>query len=329
MIQIRVAAVASLAAALLLAGCAKSEDQTRVDNVVPPPVVDADGFETFIGPGELYALLASDEDVVLVDVRSPAEYEAGHIAGAINLPGKSLRTPKAKPGEGDSQYIFRTASGDLDVARYEQILGDAGISRDNTVIVYGNHGGKGDGSIPAMLLDWLGQEEVRFLDGVGLSEWQAAGLPVVQERVQREPTQYVAAARDGFVWNLDDVERHVGTGEVVFYDTRSADEFHGVELRSNSRGGHIPGAIFADYSDLLDEDKTVLDRATVEAYFASKGLPEAREAGKPIVLYCQTSTRVSLPYLLLRELGYDNVVVYDASWHEYGNTDSTKIASAR
>ncbi|GGO65872.1 rhodanese-like domain-containing protein [Nonomuraea cavernae] len=32
------------------------------------------------------ALIASNPDVLVVDVRTPAEFETAHIAGAINLP---------------------------------------------------------------------------------------------------------------------------------------------------------------------------------------------------------------------------------------------------
>ena len=99
-------------------------------------------------------------------------------------------------------------------------------------------------------------------------------------------------------------------------------------MRDNRRGGHIPGAVSADYAELLTADRTVRSREEIEAIFAEHGLPEARAAGRPIVLYCQTSTRVSLPYLLLRELGYENVHVYDASWHEYGNRDDTPVETA-
>jgi thiosulfate/3-mercaptopyruvate sulfurtransferase len=317
-----------------LLGCDAGDPEARGQATAPPvaltasadvQALDTDGFHGFISPGELVVLQAEQPGLVVIDVRSPDEYAVGHIPGAINLPGKSLRTAKAKPGEGDSQYIFRDADGKPDVARYEQLFGQAGISRTTPVVVYGNHAGKGDGTIPAMLLDWLGHDDVRFLDGVGMSRWHAAALPVSTSPTVLPPATFDAEPRDGFLWTLDDVLAHVGTGSAVFYDTRSAEEFDGVELRSNARGGRIPGALHADYAALLRDDKTVISREQAEAIFASHNLPTARQAGVPIVLYCQTSTRVSLPYLLLRELGYENVVVYDASWHEYGNRADTPV----
>src|SRR5262245_12076721 len=38
------------------------------------------------GPYELTGLMRRNEPITIVDVRMPADYEAGHIPGAINLP---------------------------------------------------------------------------------------------------------------------------------------------------------------------------------------------------------------------------------------------------
>ncbi len=292
-----------------------------------PEVRADDGFDTFVTPAEVVALQERlGDDLVILDVRAGAAYAEGHLPNAINLAGGKFRTGKANPGEGDSQYVFRDGDGQPDVARYEQLLGDAGITIDKTVVVYGNHGGKGDGSLPAMLLDWLGQERVLFLDGIAIDEWTAAGFELVTDPTTLEPATYVASPRDGFIWNLSDVQAGLASGvQPVFYDTRSAEEFAGAELRDNVRGGHIPGAIHADYTELLTGNKWVRPRAEIEAMLVEQGLPNARDAGRPIVLYCQTATRVSLAYLVLRELGYENIAIYDASWHEYGNRDDTAI----
>ena len=314
------------AAALAACGCATTAFDVEDHAAARLAAHDADGFETFISPIELIALRDATPALVVLDARSPDEYAAGHVPGAVSLPGGSLRTPEADPGEGDSQYLFRDAAGGLDIARYERLLGEIGLTRETPVVVYGNHAGKSDGTVAAMILDALGHAgRVRFLDGVGLDQWRDAGHEVETEPTALPPSTYEAKPRETFLWDLNDVIEHVGDGSAVFYDTRSIDEFSGVELRQNARGGRIPGAVHADYAALLDGDKTIRSRDAIEAIFAAGGLPEARAAGRPIVLYCQTSTRVSLPYLLLRELGYENVAVYDASWHEYGNRDDTPV----
>jgi rhodanese-related sulfurtransferase len=41
-------------------------------------------------PDEVKEKIDDDEDVQVVDIRSPAEYEEGHIPGAINIPMAEL-----------------------------------------------------------------------------------------------------------------------------------------------------------------------------------------------------------------------------------------------
>ena len=305
----------------------------QVSQSSPPPVAvpaaenqraDRDGFDAFVSADEVRDLAAAG--AILIDARSPEEYATAHLPGAINLPGADLRTPSVSPGAGDSQYVFLDDAGSVDVARYEQIFGEAGLTETDDVIVYGNHAGKADGSVPAMLLDGLGHRgTIRFFDGIALSEWYKAGFEVETIANTLPATTYTAAPRDGFVWTLNDVLAHVDDRSAIFYDTRSAEEYSGSDLRKNARGGHIPGALHADYAELLNADKTVKTRDEIESILADQGLDQHKADGTPIVLYCQTSTRVSLPYLILRELGYENVHVYDASWHEYGNREDTPI----
>lgn len=50
------------------------------------------GFTT--GPHELAHMVETGEDVVIVDVRQPSDYRAGHIPGAVNLPNGMWNRPK-------------------------------------------------------------------------------------------------------------------------------------------------------------------------------------------------------------------------------------------
>jgi thiosulfate/3-mercaptopyruvate sulfurtransferase len=284
----------------------------------------------FITTADLVELIDSHdaEDLVILDARSGNDYATAHIPGAINLTPQDLRTPKAKPGEGFSQYLFRIGddyqSGDLDAARYAAIFGGAGIEHHDTVVVYGNHGGKADGSVPAMILDMLGHEgHIHFLDGEGFERWRDAGHETTANPTTRDAVTYHPQPREQAVWNLDDVQSNLGNASVVFYDTRSLPEYTGDNPRSNARGGRIPGAVRIDYADLMDADKVTHAAEAIAQQHHDAGITP----DKTIVLYCQTSTRVSLPYLALRQLGYKNVVVYDASMHEYLNHSDTQVAT--
>jgi rhodanese-related sulfurtransferase len=97
-----------------------------------------------IPAAELAARLARGQ-VVLVDVRTPEEFAAGHIAGAVNLPLDGF-DPKALPREAGKETVLYCRSGRRSAAAAEQIVA-AGLS------------------------------PTRQLEG-GILSWEAAGLPL-------------------------------------------------------------------------------------------------------------------------------------------------------
>jgi rhodanese-related sulfurtransferase len=90
--------------------------------------------------------LINREDALVIDVRDPREYGAGHILGARNLP----------------------------VARIDG-KADLGKRKDRPLILYCDSGARA--SKAAAALRQQGYTQVVNLSG-GLGAWQAAGLPV-------------------------------------------------------------------------------------------------------------------------------------------------------
>jgi len=279
-----------------------------------------EAWTTFITPRQLHERLASPR-LLIVDVRSEAEYAAGHIPGAINLPGSQWRTPENDKAGG--KRVFRGVDGALDVARYERLLGSAGITADRDIVIYGNTAGKADGSVPAAILVKLGHQHVAFLDGVGLDQWRAAGYETSQEKPALPTAKYVARPAAAKVWSREDVLSNLDRDDVVFIDSRTAAEYAGRDLRGNRRGGHIPGAVSLDSELFLDKASgTTISREAARAKVESL-IPR----GKKVVVYCQSGTRCSHEELILKDLGYENVILYDASWQEWGNRDDSPIAT--
>jgi rhodanese-related sulfurtransferase len=100
-----------------------------------------------LGTSELVRLMNNDEAVV-VDVRSAAEFESGHIHGALNIPHIKLASR---------------------IAELEK-------HRDKIIVVadkIGQHSGGAGKTLSA------NEFNVRRLGG-GISEWQGSSLPLVQ-----------------------------------------------------------------------------------------------------------------------------------------------------
>ena len=92
--------------------------------------------------------LINREDALVIDVRDPGEYSAGHIIGAKNLP------------------LSRLDSGGAEIAAKR---------KDRTLIVYCESGARAGKAAAALKAQ--GYTKVLNLSG-GLGAWQQAGLPV-------------------------------------------------------------------------------------------------------------------------------------------------------
>ena len=93
--------------------------------------------------------LAADPSVVVIDVRTPAEFAEGHIDRAVSVDFDA-------PGFGDR------------IAEFDHSA---------TYLVY-CHSGNRSGQATAVMAD-LGFANVNDLEG-GISVWQAAGAPIVK-----------------------------------------------------------------------------------------------------------------------------------------------------
>ena len=61
---------------------------------------------------ELQQAMAAGQKILLLDVRSEGEYNAGHIPGAVLMPlNKLLAAPNDVPGKGDKTIVVYCASG--------------------------------------------------------------------------------------------------------------------------------------------------------------------------------------------------------------------------
>lgn len=103
-----------------------------------------------------------DPNVVLIDARSPDEYAAGHIPGAVNIPASENVEP------GDIPYW-------ADAEQLRQMYAEAGVTPQTRVIAYGGDGW--DAYVTYFTLGLLGYEDVAVYPG-GWPEWsQFPALP--------------------------------------------------------------------------------------------------------------------------------------------------------
>jgi thiosulfate/3-mercaptopyruvate sulfurtransferase len=246
--------------------------------------------------------------VVFVEVdEDTSAYETGHIPGAVRL---DWRTDLQDP-------IVRDF---VDAQQFSKLLSERGISRDDTVVLYG-----GNNNWFAAYAYWYfklyGHKSVTLLDG-GRKKWELDGRPLSTDSVSRQATSYRADAPDNSIRAFRD-EVIVAIGVKNLVDVRSPDEFTGKILapahlpqEQSQRPGHIPSAINVPWSKAANEDGTFKSDEELSALYAAAGLDGEKET----IAYCRIGERSSHTWFVLSELlGHENVKNYDGSWTEYGS----------
>ncbi len=250
-----------------------------------------------VSPDWLAARL-EDPGVAVVDVRDAWEYGGiGHVPGAVNIPFDSYRDEAADdPGTLPGRETF------------EDLLGEAGISPDETVVVYDDTHGVFAARF-RLTARAYGHEDVRLLDG-DFSAWNREHRTET-EAPSIEPTAYAGTPFSFAESTLIDragVEAALES-DAVLVDTRDPEEFS---------GAHLPGAVRFDWRGTVDDEtRRLKPAAELETLFADRGITRDRR----IVLYCNTARRISHTYAVLEALGYDHVSVYEGSLTEWLATD--------
>ena len=250
----------------------------------------------------------STPGVVFIEVdEDTSAYDGGHIAGAVKLDWKSDLQDQVR-----RDFISKE--------QFEKLLGERGISSDDTVVLYG-----GNNNWFAAYAYWYfklyGHQNVKLLDG-GRKKWELDGRELSKETVERTPTTYTAADQDTSIRAFrDETIDAIGVKNLV--DVRSPDEFAGRLLapahlpqEQAQRAGHIPTAINIPWSKAANEDGTFKSDDELRALYGAAGLDD----GKDTIAYCRIGERSSHTWFALHELlGHQNVKNYDGSWTEYGS----------
>ncbi|MEV4688338.1 sulfurtransferase [Microbacterium sp. LWH3-1.2] len=254
-------------------------------------------------------VVESDEDVLL--------YETGHIPGAVKVDWHTeLNDPVVR------DYV--------DGQGFASLLSRKGISRDDTVVIYGDKNNWW-AAYALWVFSLFGHEDVRLLDG-GRDRWIAEGRPITTEAPNPVPTEYPVVERDDSVLRAykDDVLAHLGRGPLI--DVRSPEEYDGSRTSAPAypeegalRAGHIPAARNVPWARAVAEDGGFRPRAELDAIYRG----EVRlQDGDAIVAYCRIGERSSHTWFVLKHLlGFEDVRNYDGSWTEWGSAVRVPIVA--
>jgi len=242
--------------------------------------------------------LASIEDAegsdVILDVGS--DYATSHIKGAVPLYWDELLDEKNNPKS---------------AAEMAEIFGNAGISPDDSVVIYGDCA-TCDGISVAPFVFWalryVGHDDVMVLDG-GLDEWKDAGMSTERRANERPAVTYSPRVRSGLLADYEGVT----SGEYQVVDARTLQEF---------AADKIQGAIHIDIDEVQSNGqvKSSEDLADVFA-----GLDE----DEPIVVYSNAGARAAMVWYALQLMGYESSIYTWNDWEDHRPPVKAVLKEAR
>jgi thiosulfate/3-mercaptopyruvate sulfurtransferase len=240
---------------------------------------------------------------LLLDLRPPDAYSAGHIPGAIHLDlwGVSLIDTDPAPLKA---FIWMI----------EHVLAVHGVDASTPVVVYDDQSGV-RAARAFWFLEYLGHPSVQLLDG-GFNAWIGDGLPVARDAAPAPPSEWTGARNEQTLATWKEVRNALGRGDVVILDTRSDEEYLGTTVRAR-RGGAVPGAVHIEWTRNLTPNGDFKPAADLQKMYADAGVTPDRE----VITYCQGGYRAAHSYLALRLLGYPRIRLYLGSWKEWGDRE--------
>ena len=252
--------------------------------------------------------------LVEVDVDTKA-YDAGHIPGAVGF-------------NWQTQLQDQLRRDILGKEGFEKLVGAAGISPQDTVILYGDNN-NWFAAYGFWLFKIYGHKDVRLMNGGRVKWLNEKDKPLTTEITPVTPTTYRVTQTHlelrAMLPQVFDAQK----GNWNLVDVRSPDEFTGKVIappcmsETAQRGGHIPSAKSIPWSTAVNPDGTFKSADELQSiYLQQKGV----DPKKDTIAYCRIGERSSHTWFVLKYLlGLNNVKNYDGSWTEYGNVVAAPI----
>lgn len=249
---------------------------------------------------------SKDKNIIILDTRTKAQYEKGHIPGAYHLCFCLFRTG----ADSTPPYMMQPAQ------ELAKIFGGTrlGLSHNKRIVLYDDgHSGRG---IAFLALKMIGHQKISFLDG-NLSSWQEGGFKIAQGKAPKARSKIYPVHAENLLVDNHRIIESMGSGQAVVVDVRNAAQHNGDMRRSDisKKGGAIPDSLSFPLKTLMDSNGKFYSDERLSWLLSTSGMQQSKD--KEIITTCNTNMLAAELYMVLTYLGYDNVKVHDGSWAEW------------
>ncbi|HTY62597.1 MAG TPA: sulfurtransferase [Acidobacteriota bacterium] len=261
---------------------------------------------------EWLALNLKDPQIALIDIRTAAQYQKGHIPGSINVPL--------------SEWAIAKNGLTLELPSDESLralVGKSGMTRTSKVVVVTRTEtdfGRADATRVAWTCQVAGLKDVAVLDG-GFTKWArenravSVDVPVIRALTYSGSIDRSSVAGKEYVLGK--------RKSLIIADNRTPEDYFGI----TAKPGHISGAVNLPTPWVFNSDGTFKSQEELRS-MASGVLGD--DKSKEIVVYCGVGGYASTWWFLLTQiLGYQNVKLYDGSFEEWTKDPKAPVQSYR
>ncbi len=247
----------------------------------------------------------------MLDARSKAAFEAGHLRGALNAdPGRHLSAASAPgfdPSKGGRHPL-------PSLKQWRTTLGLLGIGPGTHVVIYDDQGGANSAARAWWMLRAVGHEAVQVLDG-GLKAATSAGWELTTDAsLAIACPHYPATAWLLPTVDMDVLEKLAKHRDWRVLDVRSTERYRGETEPFDPIAGHIPGAVNLPYTENLDSDGRFKPASELRAHYTR---PLDGLSPDHLVVHCGSGITACHTLLALEHAGLPGAALYVGSWSEW------------